>query len=208
MKTIIILSVLLFIPGLYAQNQTPQFTISTVAGNGTSGYSGDGGPAVDAGLNPNGVAVDASGNVYIVDIGNERIRKVAPNGTITTFAGTGATGFRGDGGPATEASLNQPSRVAVDTSGNVYIADSENFWVRKVAPDGTITTVAGNGGAGNSGDGGPATSAALDFIGDIALDTGGDLLIATNGNVIRKVTPNGVITTVAGNGKQGFSGDG
>ncbi|MGI8743237.1 MAG: hypothetical protein ACR2NN_11835 [Bryobacteraceae bacterium] len=122
----------------YAQGQ-PTFTISTVAGiGGSGGFSCDGGPAASAGLNPNGIAVDAAGNLYIVDIGNERIRKVASNGTITTVAGSGGGGFSGDGGPATKASLNQPSRVAVDSAGNLYIADSLNNRVRKVATDGTI----------------------------------------------------------------------
>jgi uncharacterized protein (TIGR03437 family) len=184
------------------------FTISTVAGNGTAGYSGDGGLATVAGLNPNGVAVDSRGNLYIVDIGNERIRKVAPNGTITTVAGTGAAGFSGDGGLATEATLNQPSRVAVDTAGNLYIADSLNNRVRKVTPAGTISTFAGNGVEADSGDGGPATSAALNFPSDLVTDTAGNLLITDNSQVVRKVAPNGIITTVAGNGTEGYSGDG
>ena len=111
---------------------------------------------------------DAAGNLYIAEYLNERVRKVATNGTITTVAGTGAVGFSGDGGPATTALLNGPSRVALDKAGNLYITDSGNYRVRKVSLDGTITTVAGNGSAGSSGDGGPATSAAVDSPGDLA----------------------------------------
>jgi uncharacterized protein (TIGR03437 family) len=191
-----------------AQTQSPQFTISTIAGQGNDTFSGDGGQAIAAGLSTNGVAADAAGNLYIVDIDHERIRKVAPNGIITTFAGTGAAGASGDGGPATKATLNQPSRVALDAAGNSYIADSLNNRVRKVAVDETITTVAGNGGGGNTGDGGPATGAQLNFIGDVTLDTSGNLFITTDSHVVRKVTPGGIISTVAGNGRQGFSGDG
>jgi len=109
-------------------------TITTVAGNGTFGFSGDGGPATSAGLSfPLGVAVDAAGNLYIADSGNDRVRKVSTSGTITTVAGIGGCGFSGDGGPATNASLSDPSGVAVDTAGNLYIADSANNRVRKVA---------------------------------------------------------------------------
>jgi sugar lactone lactonase YvrE len=158
----------------------PSFTISTVAGSGVTGYSGDGGSAIHAELNdPNGVAVDAAGNVYIAEFLDQRVRKVAANGSITTVAGTGVAGFSGDGGPATTATLNSPSRVALDKAGNLYIADSDNFRVRKVALDGTITTVAGNGSADSSGDGGPATSAAVDSPGDLALDTAGNLFISS-----------------------------
>jgi uncharacterized protein (TIGR03437 family) len=199
-----------------AGRSQPSFTISTVAGSGVTGYSGDGGSAIHAELNdPNGVAVDAVGNVYIAEFLDQRVRKVAANGSITTVAGTGVAGFSGDGGPATTATLNSPSRVALDKAGNLYIADSDNFRVRKVALDGTITTVAGNGSADSSGDGGPATSAAVDSPGDLALDTAGNLFISSGafvgegrGNVIRKVTPGGLITTVAGNGTAGYSGDG
>jgi sugar lactone lactonase YvrE len=109
-------------------------TITTVAGNGTPGFSGDGGPATNASLSyPNGVAVDAAGNLYIADTDNQRVRKVSTSGTITTIAGTGSFGFSGDGGPATNASLAGPSHVAVDAVGNLYIADSGNSRVRKVA---------------------------------------------------------------------------
>jgi uncharacterized protein (TIGR03437 family) len=192
------------------------FTISTVAGSAAAGYAGDGGSAINAQLNdPNGVAVDAAGNVYIADYLNDRVRKLSPNGTITTVAGTGTAGFSGDGGPATAACLNGPFRVAVDKAENLYVSDYANFRVRKVALDGTITTVAGNGSASSSGDGGPATSAAINSPGDLALDARGNLFITSgafvgngSGNVIRKVTPGGIITTVAGNGTAGYSGDG
>jgi uncharacterized protein (TIGR03437 family) len=186
------------------------FTISTAAGNGIAGFAGDGGQATSANLNvPNGVAVDAAGNVYIADTNNNRIRRVALNGTITTVAGTGAAGFSGDTGPATSAMLNQPNRVSVDAAGNLYIADSSNNRIRKVTLDGTIMTVAGDGLRGYSGDSGPATSAALDNPVDVKPDALGNLFIDDDGNnVVRRVDTRGIVTTVAGNGSSGFSGDG
>jgi len=192
------------------------FTISTAAGNGVAGYSGDGGPATAADLNdPNGVAVDTAGNLYIAEFMNHRVRKVAADGTVTTVAGTGVAGFSGDGGPATAARLNEPFRVALDKAGNLYISDYGNFRVRKVALDGTITTIAGNGNASSGGDGGPAVSASIDSPGDLVLDFAGNLFVTSgafvgdgNANVIRKVTPAGLIATVAGNGTAGYSGDG
>ena len=196
---------------------TPQGIISTIAGNGTPGSSGDGGPATSAQLNspPSftvskmGVAVDASGNLFIADYGNNKIRKVTPQGTITTVAGNGGLGFSGDGGSATSALLNSPSGVAVDLSGNLFIADFGNNRIRKVTPQGTITAVAGNGGVGFSGDGGPATSAQLNYPSGVAVDASGTLFVADTGNSrIRRVTPQGTITTIAGNGGMGFSGDG
>ncbi len=198
----------------------PSGTITTVAGNGTTHYSGDGGPATDASLyTPIGVAVDAAGNLYADDsgdestgstgTGNDRIRKMDASGTITTFAGNGDVGYSGDGGPATSASLNLPSRVAFDPNGNMYFADWGNQVVRKVDTSGTITTVAGNGTPGYSGDGGAATSASLSAPVDVALDAKGNLYIAdSQNNVIRKVDTSGTITTVAGNGTAGYSGDG
>ena len=188
----------------------PGGTISTVAGTGTSGYSGDGGPATSAQLHyPSGVAVDSSGNLYIADSYNYRIRKVAPGGTISTLAGTGTQGYSGDGGPATSAKLDYPYGVAVDSSGNLYIADMRNYRVRKVAPGGTISTVAGTGTSGYSGDGGPATSAKLSYTSGVAVDSSGNLYIADEGNNrIRKVAPGGTISTVAGTGTSGYSGEG
>ncbi len=184
---------------------SPNGVLTVVAGNGIAGFSGDGGPAISASLEwPEGVAVDSAGNLYIADWYNVRIRKVS-GGTITTVAGNGNKSFSGDGGPATSASLSGPKEVAVDSAGNLYIADG--FRVRKVS-GGTITTVAGNGVWGFSGDGGPATSASLDSPCGVAVDSAGNLYIADWGNSrIRKVS-GGTITTVAGNGNPGFSGDG
>jgi trimeric autotransporter adhesin len=186
---------------------SPAGIITTIAGGGADGL-GDGGPATSAQLSPEGVAVDAAGNLYIADSYNGRVRKVSPAGIITTIAGGGADGL-GDGGPATSAQLSSPQGVAVDGAGNLYIADFVANRVRKVSPGGIITTIAGNGARGYSGDGGPATSAELSFPAGVAVDGAGDLYIADNGNYrVRKVSPAGIITTVAGNGTDGFSGDG
>jgi N-acetylneuraminic acid mutarotase len=186
--------------------------ITTVAGNGTAGYSGDGGAATSAELDtPFGVAVDASGNLYIVDVNNDRIRKVtASTGIITTVAGNGTWGYSGDGGTATSAELFSPFGVAVDASGNLYIADSGNNRIRKVtASTGIITTVAGNGTGGYTGDSGVATGAELNSPYGVAVDASGNIYIVDSGNNrIRKVTAStGVITTMAGNGTAGYSGD-
>jgi sugar lactone lactonase YvrE len=184
--------------------------ITTVAGNGSFGYAGDGGAATTASLNyPCGVAVDAGGNVYIADFYNSRIRKLSANGIITTVAGNGNFGFSGDGGPALNADLYAPKGVTVDASGNVFIADLGNNRIREVSTNGIITTVAGNGTAGYSGDGGRATAAELNYPTDVAVDASGNFYIedAFNGR-IRKVNTNGIISTVAGNGNFGFSGDG
>ena len=185
-------------------------TITTVAGTGTRGFSGDGGSATSAGLNrPSGVAVDGAGNLYLADKNNHRIRKVDASGTITTVAGTGDEGFSGDGGPATSALLNRPWAIALDRAGNLYITDIRNIRIRKVDTSGTITTVAGTGTAGFSGDGGPATNAQLSSPMGVALDGAGNLYIVDNRNIrIRKVDTGGTITTVAGTGAFGFSGDG
>jgi uncharacterized protein (TIGR03437 family) len=182
-------------------------TIATVAGNGTAGFSGDGGPATSASLStPYGVAFDAAGNLYIADQQNQRIREVSGE-TIATVAGIGGFGFSGDGGPATSASICLPAGVALDSAGNLYIADSFNNRIRKVS-GGTITTVAGNGNQGFSGDGGPATSASLFTPIGVAVDSAGNLYIADSfNNRIRKVS-GGTITTVAGSGSDGFAGNG
>ena len=183
--------------------------ITTVAGTGQLGFSGDGGPAVEAQLYwPSGVAADGLGNVYIADQYNHRIRKVDSAGLITTLAGSGERGFSGDSGPAAEAQLNLPGGVALDTLGNVYIADTHNHRIRKVDSAGMITTVAGTGERGSSGDGGPAAEARLSFPNDVAPDTLGNVYIADSSNHrIRKVDSAGVITTVAGMAEDGFSGD-
>ena len=184
--------------------------ITTVAGDGFGGSSGDGGPATSARLfHPTGVALDGTGNLFIADLGNHRIRKVDTSGIITTVAGDGFGGFSGDGGPATIASLNLPHGVALDGAGNLFIADQFNHRIRKVDTSGIITTVAGNGSATFPGDGGPATSARLFHPTGVALDGAGNLFIADSSNHrVRKVDTSGIITTVAGNGSFGFSGDG
>ncbi len=183
--------------------------MTTVAGTGKPGFSGDGGPATSASLAaPIAVAVDSFGNLFIADASNNRIRKVSASGIITTVVGDGFSGFSGDGGAATSASLD-PYGIAVDFSGNLYIADTVNNRIMKVSTSGIITTVAGNGSLGFSGDGGPATSATMNIPSGIAVDSSGNLFIVdSNNNRIRKVSTSGTITTVAGNGSLGFSGDG
>ena len=183
--------------------------ISTVAGNGQLVYSGDGGPAVSAGMYPSGITVDPVGNLYIVESYNNRIRKVDKNGIISTVAGNGSGGYSGDGGPAVSASLYDPRGITVDPAGNLYIADTSNHRLRKVDTNGIISTVAGNGSYGCSGDGGPAVSAGLNSPYGITIDPAGSLYIAdTLNSRIRKVDTNGIISTVAGNGAYGYSGDG
>jgi uncharacterized protein (TIGR03437 family) len=166
-------------------------TITTFAGNGVAGYSGDGGLATSASLNgPRGIAVDASGNLYIADTVNHRIRKVAADGTIGTVAGIGTAGFSGDLNRATSAALNSPRGVAVDASGNLYIADSLNSRIRRVAANGAIATVAGSGRIGYSGDGGPATNASLFFPSGVAVDATGNVYIAdTQSSAVRMIAP-------------------
>ncbi len=200
---------------------SPNGTITTFAGSGNPfgspaiRVSGDGGPATSAGLpDPWGVAVDGKGNVYITEHYRHLVRKVDSRGIITTFAGTAKFGFSGDGGPATKAQLYYPSGVAADSKGNVYIADSQNFRVRKVSPDGKITTFAGTGktiahvssGANRGpkplGDGGPATKATLSSPGSVAVD-GIDNVYIGDYFRVRKVSPQGTITTVAGTGHGG-----
>jgi sugar lactone lactonase YvrE len=189
---------------------TPSGIISTVAGTGIAGFSGDGGPATAAMLLfPTGVAVDAQGNLLITAQGNSRIRKVSRGETITTIAGNGSFGFSGDGGPATQATLNAPWGITLDAVGNIYFTDIINERVRKIDTSGIITTVAGNGGVGFNGDNIAATSASLSFPRGLVLDGAGNLYIADTGNHrVRKVDTSGTITTVAGNGSTGNGGDG
>jgi sugar lactone lactonase YvrE len=184
--------------------------ITTIAGNGTAGYSGDNSPATGAELNlPTGVAIDSAGNLYIADAGNNVIRKINASGIITTVAGNNAEGYSGDNGAATNATLYTPTGVAVDSTGNLYIADSNNQRIRRVNASGTITTIAGDGTAGYTGDNGPATSATLNKPAAVVVDSTGNLYIADTGNdVIRMIKTAGTITTIAGNGTAGFSGDG
>ncbi len=187
---------------------SPNGILTTVVGNNTGASTGDGGPAAQAQVNsPSGVTVDKDGNIYITEVAGHRVRKItASTGVISTIAGTGAPGFGGDEGAATAALLNRPEGVAVDKDGNVYIADSQNNRVRKVAPDGRITTFAG--GAGTAlGDGGPATQARVAAPLDVAADGNGNVFIADTSR-IRKVDSAGIITTVAGNGSFGATGDG
>ncbi len=203
--------------------------ISTIAGTGSPGFSGDGGSALAASLYlPNAVASDLKGNVYVGGVCDAAgincgatpqasdpgdisvIRRISPSGTISRVAGNGASGFSGDGGPATSASLNHPVSFTTDAAGNLYIADTHNHRIRRVlASSGVITTVAGDGTAGFSGDGGPATAARLSYPHDVAVDGVGNLYVADTGNQrIRRITPAGIISTVAGSGVAAFSGDG
>jgi hypothetical protein len=177
--------------------------IGLFAGDGTAGNTGNGGHATSAELDqPQGLAVDAHGDVFITDADSNEVREVTTDGIIHDFAGDGTAGYTGDGGPATSADLDQPSGVAVDTDGNVYIADSSNNAIRRVdASTGVITTVAGNTTAGYAGDGGSATVAELDDPQDIAVDPDGDVFVAdTFNNAVREITPADQISTVVNSG--------
>ncbi len=196
--------------------------ITTYAGTGLAGYSGDGGPATAAQFNgPSGLALDAAGNLYVADTTNSAIRKIAANGTITTVAGNGPAGYNGDGIAATAAALNDPQGVAVDAAGNLYIADTDNHRIRQVAPNGTISTFAGTGiatysgvnlgGTGitsSSGDGGPATQSSVVLPTDVAVDNSGNVYIADYGNSKIRMVSKGVITSLTGNsqGEQPLDG--
>jgi sugar lactone lactonase YvrE len=182
----------------------------SAVGDGSKIYPGNGHQASDVGLDAAwGITIDATGNVYVVDQDLHSVRKIAPDGVVTTVAGTGVAGSSGDGGPATAARLNLPTRVTAAADGSLYIADSGNNKIRRVSPGGTISTVAGTGIAGFSGDNGPATSARLSNPYDVEV-SGNSLYIADrNNNRIRRVDlTTGVITTVAGTGTSGFTGDG
>ncbi len=182
--------------------------VTTVAGTGEQGFAGDGGPATSALLDsPAGVAVDAAGNIYIADTHNQRVRKVS-NGTISTIAGTNGAGFSGDGGAAASAQLSNPSALAVDSSGNLYIADTDNHRIRKISGT-TITTVAGDGEQGFSGDGGAATAAGIDSPNGVAVDAAGKIYIGdTHNQRVRVVDTAGVISTLAGGNSKAYGGDG
>ncbi|GBD25095.1 Anti-sigma-I factor RsgI2 [bacterium HR30] len=183
--------------------------IDTVAGTGIRGFSGDGGPAVAAQLNfPTDVTCGADGAVFVADTLNHRVRKISRDGTIVTAVGDGRPFSSGDGGPATKASINGPRGVAFDSAGNLYVAEGDGNRIRKIGPDGIITTFAGTGAWGFGGDNGPATQAKLANPWHVALDGFGNVFIADYGNSrIRRVDSQGIITTIAGDGVQGFSGD-
>jgi uncharacterized protein (TIGR03437 family) len=206
-------AVCLILPAVGRSQAIPAYTITTVAGTGTPGYTGDGSAANAAQVNgPFSAALDSSGNLYIADQFNHAIRKVDTSGNISTVAGNGTAGYTGDGGAATSANLNDPQGVIVDSSGNIYIADTNNNAVRKVS-GGKITTIVGSptGSAGNSGDGGPGTSAQVFHPSALALDSAGNLLIAdTSNELIRKLNlSTAIISTLAGQGNNpGFGGDG
>ena len=173
-----------------------------IAGSTRGGYAGDGGPAVTASLaRPLGIAVDASGNLYVADSGNNVIRRVGASGGITTVAGTGDSGYAGDGGPATAAKFFAPYDLAIARDGTLYVADTYNHRVRKVDTSGRISTIAGTGTAGFTGDGGPGTAAQLNEPRGLWLDSGGQLYIADSANNrIRLLSASGTISTIAGDG--------
>jgi len=193
-------------PDVYAI--APDGTVTRIAGNGTYGNSGDGGPATSASLTyPAGLTVDANGTLFVADWDAHCVRKITADGVITTVAGTGASGYSGDNGPATQATLNAPGDVAVDNRGNLYIADSDNNVIRRVT-NGTISTIAGTGHAGYNGDNIPATTALLNTPKGIAVDSNGSVLLTEyNGHRIRRIDQHGTITTIAGTGVTDDTGD-
>jgi sugar lactone lactonase YvrE len=184
--------------------------ISTVGGIGIAGFSGDGGPAVQANLRfPTEVLADASGNIYVADTENNRVRRISTTGVITTVAGNGTSSSGGDGGPATNASLWAPRGLALDAVGNLYITEFSGNRVRKVSPTGIISSVAGTGGWGSGGDGGPAINALLANPSGVAVNTQGNIYVADyNNSKIRRIDSQGTITTISGDGFQGYTGDG
>lgn len=201
-----ILGILLFAP-LLAGAQI----ITTVAGTGVPGDSGLTGPATAAPIgNACGAAFDDQGNFYFsTGSVSSTIKKLTPGGILSSAAGSGVDGYDGDGGPATSARLYQPAFITIAPEGNMYIPDMKNHVIRMVTPGGTISTIAGTGIAGYSGDGGPATAAMLNWPQSVSIGPGGDLYIADwKNNRVRKIDPMGIITTVAGNGTSGASGDG
>lgn len=184
--------------------------IRTVAGTGTRGFTGDGAAATSAQISsPYGVAVDGAGNIYFSDSQNNIVRRVTASGTISKIAGTGVQGYGGDGGNAVDALLNLPTGLAVDSAGNVYVADTQSHRVRRIGTDGKIATVLGTGQPNYSGDGGPGDQAAVFYPEAVALDSAGNLYVAdTFNHRIRKLSTDGIVTTVAGNGVPAFRGDG
>jgi sugar lactone lactonase YvrE len=187
----------------------PAGIITTFAGNGTAVSGGDGGPATAAGINgPTGIVVFGT-DVYIAEVQASKVRKVDASGIITTYAGNGTTGFSGDGGPATIANISTPNGLGVDNLGNIYIPDQGTNHIRKVNTSGIISTIAGTGVAGYTGDGGPATLATMRLPNDVTVDAFGNVFFVDFlNNAIRKIDPSGIITTYAGTGVAGYSGDG
>ena len=187
----------------------PDGIIQTIAGTGENGFGGDGGPATAAKLSyPTGVAVDLRGNVYIADSQNDRVRRVTPDGRIDTVLGGGEHGDSGDG-PALSTKLNFPHGVAVDRQDNIYVADTGNDRIRKLSQDGIVRNIAGTGKQEFVGDGGPAVKAGLGAPDSVAIDAQGNIYIADRANWrVRKITTDGVMNTIAGNGETGYSGDG
>lgn len=185
-------------------------SIEVVAGSGICGFGGDGGKATSAMLSSfiGGIVFDANGDLLFSDSSNMRIRKITPAGVISTIAGTGARGYFGDGGPATQAQLFFPEDLALDSLGNLYVADSDNFVVRQINNAGVISTIAGNHTSGYSGDGGLATAAQLALLKGLAVDVIGNVYIGDGSSHVREVNAAGVITTIAGNGQGGNAGDG
>ena len=184
-------------------------TIYNLAGNGVAGFSGDSSAASLAEVfGPSGIAVDGAGNSYFADYFNQRIRKINSAGTITTIAGTGTAGFSGDGGLAINAELHNPTGLAVDVIGNLYVADKGNNRVRMINTGGVITTLAGANTGGYTGDNGPASAAELYGPTGVAVDAQGNIYIADrSNNAVRKIDLNGMISTIAGTGAGGFNGD-
>ncbi len=193
-----------FVSGPLVMKRSVSGALTTVAGNGSTTYSGDGGSALLAGMNPSDVGVDAAGNIYICDKNNRRIRKVTTSGVISTIAGTGLSGSTGDGGPALTATFTNPVSIYVEPGGGIYVSDQSAGRVRYVSPGGIITTIAGGG--SSYGDGGPATASSLSSPGLVRVSASGDVYVLVSSKV-RKIS-GGIITTAAGNGSFGFSGDG
>ncbi len=214
MKRCCKLTVLISLLLVFAQGAVAQI-ITTYAGKGTTGYTGDGGPATDAEFNhPEGIAIDSNGlssetTLFIADVYNHCIRKITPYGVISTVAGLGMPGFNGDGVPAITAQLTTPRGIATDRAGNIYIADDGNARLRKIDKLGMISTIAGTGSPGYTGDGGASSAAKLYNISDVVVDTTGNIFFVDPfENCVRKINTSRVITTFAGGGAVGFSGDG
>ena len=188
----------------------PDGTRTVLAGTGTAGSGGDGGPASQAELRyPTDVALGPGNTLYVADTSNHRIRRIGSDGVIHPVAGVGGAGHTGDGGPGVAARVWFPQGIAVDRNGTLYIADTHNQRLRRVTPDGSISTIAGTGLRYSGGDGGPATEAALNFPAGITVAADGTIYFADwDNNSIRRITPDGIITTIAGTGTAGFAGDG